>query len=157
MPVTSPACLSFAPACPAPLRELRLSPALPARLYAVRCSKLTPRRELGRFQPSVGTLFVPAAPPQRQAAPPQRLRRNLDPLQSLRGPVCIARSQASSALPAFVNRLCCCRWTLLSQPLPTVESDSAVIPPTSCPAQAPPGRRRLSRSSDVLQLCAFTQ
>ena len=34
---------------------------------------------------------------------------------------------AISALPAFVNRLCCCRWTLLSQPLPTVHS--AVIPP----------------------------
>ena len=73
-----------------------------------------------------------------------------------------ARSQAISALPqaAFVNRLCCCRWTLPSQPPPTVES--AVIPTIFCPAQAPPGRlrpaglrparRRLSRSSSTPEI-----
>ena len=68
------------------------------------------------------------------------------------------RLQAISALPASVNRLCCCRWTLLTQPPPMI--DSAVIPPISCPAQAPPGRlqpaglrpagRRLSRKEQAL-------
>ena len=117
------------------------------------------------FQPSLRTLRVSAASP--QAAPPQRLRSTLDPtsfedLLALVKPDylnlnAIAGNQRRfSALPAAcVNRLCCCRWTRLSQPSPTV--DSAVIPPISCPAQAPPGRlwlaglrpasRRLSRSS----------
>ena len=52
-------------------------------------------------------------------------------------PVCTGDARFSQrdgrrSARAFVNRLCCCRWTLPSQPPPTVES--AVIPPISCPA-----------------------
>ena len=83
------------------------------------------------------------------SAPVDVIRRILDPtsfedLCALVTPdslSAIAGDQRVAACQAM--RLCCCRWTLPSQPPPTV--DSAVIPPISCPAQAPPGRPAFGR------------
>ena len=53
---------------------------------------------------------------------------------------------------AFVNQLCYCRWTLPSQPPPTV--DSAVVPPISCPAPRPPASRPAFGRQDHMQRSA---
>ena len=74
------------------------------------------------------------APGQYRIARSPTARTRLVTASAARAALCAARTAP--------NRLCCCRWTLPSQPPPTV--DSAVIPPIPCrgPAQAPPGRLR---------------
>ena len=91
-----------------------------------------------RFQPSLATPRVPAARLCRSGSafwtPTLRgVDEDLcalvmpDSLNAITGVQCVA----------FVDWLCCCRWTLPGQPPPTV--DSAVISQISCHAQAPQG------------------
>ena len=75
------------------------------------------------------------APGQYRIARSPTARTRLVTASAARAALCAARTAP--------NRLCCCSWTLPSQPPPTV--DSAVIPPISCPAQAPPGRPAFGR------------
>ena len=132
--VTSPAPLSFAPAGPTGPDPC---PGLAPGLRPCRARYRPPRRALGS-SPPLGRLRR------------KRLRRSGFAAfwtPSLRGPVCTG-DRAPDSLNAiagdqrvaigFVNRLC--RWTLPSQPPPTL--DPAVIPPISCSAQAPSGRLR---------------
>ena len=99
----------------------------------------------------------PGSSPALGRSASQRLRRSGSEFWTpvtppLRGPVCTGdarfsqrdKRRSARCLPAFVNRLCCCRWPLLSQPPPTV--DSAVrhgIPPlprAGAPRAGPLGR-----------------
>ena len=80
----------------------------------------------------------PAAPPRRLLDPPHSGPASCEDLRALVTPDSLNAIAGDHRAACLVDRLSCCRWTLPSQPPLTV--DSAVVPPISCPAQAPPGR-----------------